>query len=107
LNFDVTYDPLKLDFVPAVTPSSALFPNGLIAVTLANGQPGRVVVSIQQPGAAANVVAAPGQHAVMTLTFSRVANASFTPTPLAFDNFEATSASSAVGFSSSLALSYP
>ena len=107
LNFDVTYDPALLDYVPAATPQSPLFPNALVAVTLENGVPGILVVSIQQPGTALNVGVGPGQHPVMTLTFTRAAGMSFPPTPLAFENFEATSASAAVAFSSSLALSYP
>ena len=107
LNFDVTYDPTKLDYVPAATPQSPLFPDALVAVTLENGVPGILVVSIQQPGTALNVGVGPGPHPVMTLTFSRVTGVSFPPTPLDFDNFEATSASATVGFSSALALSYP
>ena len=51
LNFDVTYDSSKLEYVPAVTDTSPLFsPNALVAVTLFNGQPGRMVVSIQEYG---------------------------------------------------------
>jgi len=107
LNFDVTYDPTKLDFLPAVTPTSPLFSSGLIAVSLENGVPGRVVVSIQQPGPLPNVLVPAGQYTVITLTFSRVSGMSFAPTPLAFENFEATGASAAIAFSSGLALSYP
>ena len=107
LNFDVTYDPANLDFVPAGAYTSPLFPNALILVSLENGVPGRLVVSIQQPGSSPNVLVQGGQSAVLTLTFARAAGMSFAPTPLAFENFEATSASAAVGFSSSLALSYP
>lgn len=107
LNFDVTYDPANLDFVQAGAYTSPLFPNALIAVTLENGVAGRIVVSIQQPGSSPNVLVPGGQFAVLTLTFARAAGMSFTPTPLAFDNFEATGASTAVSFSSGLALSYP
>lgn len=107
LNFDVTYDPTKLNFVPAAIPTSPLFPAALVAVSLENGVPGRVVVAIQQPGSDPNVVVTGGQHAVLTLTFSRASGMSFAPTPLAFENAEATSASAPIAFSSGLALSYP
>jgi len=107
LNFDVTYDPTKLNFVPAATPTSPLFPAGLVVVSLENGLPGRVVVSIQQPGTDPNVAVAAGQHPAITLTFSRASGMSFTPTPLAFENAEATSSSAPIAFSSGLALSYP
>src|SRR5262245_13548062 len=50
LNFDLTYDPAKLDFDPAATYTSPLFPNALIAVDLENGIPGRVLVAIQTTG---------------------------------------------------------
>jgi hypothetical protein len=107
LNFDVTYDPLKLDFVPAGTYPSALFPSALIAVQLANGQPGRVVVSIQEIGGNPDVAVGMGQHAVLTLAFARASGTTFVPTPLALENAEATDPSAAIVFSSTLALSYP
>jgi len=107
LNFDVIYDPANLDFVPASVYTSPLFPNALILVSLENGVPGRVVVSIQQPGSSPNVTVPAGQFGVLALTFARASGMSFTPTPLAFENFEATSASVAIAFTSDLALSYP
>jgi hypothetical protein len=107
LNFDITYAPANLDFVPAASYVSPLFPNALIAVSLSDGIPGRLVVSIQQPGSSPNIAVPAGQFAVLTLTFARAAGMSFAPTPLAFENSEATNASVAVGFASSLALSYP
>lgn len=106
LNFDVTYDPAKVDFVPAANYASPLFPNGLIAVALNNGQPGDVVVSIQQGGGDPPVSVAPGQHIVLTLSFRRASGVNFSPTPLPFANSEATGASTAIGFTSGLALSY-
>jgi len=107
LNFDVTYDPTKLNFVADPAPTSPLFPLALVAVSLENGVPGKVVVSIQQPGADPNVSVTTGQHPVLTLTFAGASGMSFTPTPLGFENFEATSSSVPITFSSSLALSYP
>jgi len=107
LNFDITYDPANLDFIPAVTPTSPLFPNALVLASLENGVPGRVVVAIQQPGDMPNVAVPAGQHTVINLTFNRASGMSFLPTPLAFENSEATSSSAVITFASSLALSYP
>jgi len=107
LNFDVTYDPAELAFVAPVSFSSPLFPDALIAVTLANGLPGRLVVSVQQPGSALNVSVPAGHFTVLTLSFSHPSGTTLAPSPLAFENFEATGASAAVTFTSSLALSYP
>jgi len=106
LNFDVTYDPSKLEFVHAGNYASSLFPGALIAVAFANGQPGRVLVSIQQTGGAADVGVATGPHMVLSLSFRRAAGATFGPTPLMLENVEATTASAAIAFASSLALSY-
>jgi len=108
LNFDVMYDPAKLEYVPAVTDTSPLFsPNALVAVTLFNGQPGRVVASIQEFGSVvAPVSVGTGQHVALSLSFRRAAGATFGPTPLALENAEATAASAPIGFGSALALSY-
>jgi len=106
LNFDVTYDPAKVEYVPAASDASALFPSALVAVTLFNGQPGRVVVSIQEFGGLPPVQVGAGQHVVLSLSFRRAAGTTFGPTPLAFENAEATSASPAVNFAAGLALSY-
>jgi len=106
LNFDVTYDPSKLAFVPAAADLSALFPNALVAVTLFNGQPGRVVVSIQEFGGLPDVAAGAGQNVVLSLSFRRAAGTTFGPTPLMLENAEATAASTAIGFVDGLALSY-
>jgi len=108
-NFDVTYDPSKLEFVPAASYTSPLFPSSaLVVVKLFNGDQGRVVVSIQQVSGVPDVDLGAGQHIVLSLSFRRVAGASFDPTPVEFDplSSEATAASSAVGFLSGLALSY-
>ena len=106
LNFDVTYDPSKLEFVPAGNPTSALFPSALVAITLFNNQQGRVVVSVQEFGGLPAVSVAPGSHVVVELSFRRVSGATFGPTPLSFENTDATTASSSIAFSSSLALAY-
>ena len=106
LNFDVTYDTSKLVFVPAGSYTSPLFPDALIAVTLFNGQQGRVLVSVQRKGADPPVTVTPGQHVVLSLSFRIAAGASFSAAPLTFENTEATNASAAIAFGSSLALSY-
>lgn len=106
INVDVTYDPTKLNFAPATSYGSPLFPDALIAVTLYNGQEGRVVVSIQQPQGQAAVAVPTGQSLVLTLEFTRVTGTTFAPTPVAFENTEATSASAPISFASALALSY-
>jgi hypothetical protein len=106
LNFDVRYDPLLLEFMPAATYTSPLFPNALIAVTLFNGLPGQVVVSIQQPGTDPGVVVPTGPQSVLSLSFRSVAGAVYGPTQLLFVNTDATSASAPISFSSSLVLSY-
>jgi len=108
LNFDVIYEPSKLEYVPAAADTSPLFsPNALVAVTLSNGVPGRVVVSIQEYGSvAAPVSVGTGQHVVLSLSFRRAAGATFGPTPLTLENAEATAALPTIGFGSGLALSY-
>jgi hypothetical protein len=108
-NFDVTYDPSKLEFVSAASDTSDLFPpSALLVASLYNGQPGQVVVSIQQAGSDPDVVVVAGQHVALSLSFRRVAGVTFAPTPLEFENAEATAASPAIGFpgASGLALSY-
>jgi hypothetical protein len=104
LNFDVTFDPAKLTFVPAASYTSALFPNALIAVSLA--QAGRVVASVQQTGGNPAVTVPSGSNVVLSLTFQRTPGATFGPTPLTFQNTEATSPSTAIAFASGVALSY-
>ena len=110
LNFDVMYDPAKLEYVPAVTDTSPLFsPNALVGVTRFNDQPGQLVVTIQEYGTVVNPVSVvTGQNIVLSLSFRRVAGATFGPTPLEFLNAEATAASPAISFPgvSGLALSY-
>ena len=106
LNFDVTYDPAHLEFVPAGSYTSPLFPGALVAVTLSGGQQGRVVVSIQQVAGSAASDVTPGPHPVISLSFRTVAGVTFGATPLMFENAEATTASSVIGFTNGLALSY-
>jgi len=107
LNFDVTYDPAKLEFVPAASYVSPLFPDAFVLAVLANGQQGRVVAAIQQPGDLAAVSVATGEHDVLSLSFRRVAGATFGPTPLTFERAQATAALPAISFASGLALEYP
>jgi hypothetical protein len=107
-SFDVTYDPTKLEFVPAGTYTSPLFdPSALVLAVLANGEQGRVVVGIQQVGTLEDVAVSSGQHLVLSLSFRRVAGATFDPTPLMFDRADATYASATVTFEDGLALGYP
>lgn len=106
LNFDVTYVTSNLEFVPAASYTSPLFPNALVAVTLFNGQQGSVVVSIQQPGGLPDVAVGVDPQVVLSLSFRSVAGATFVSTPLTFANAEATAASTAISFLSGLALSY-
>jgi hypothetical protein len=107
LNFDVPYDATKLEFVPAATYTSPLIPGALVGVSLQNGQPGRVVVSIQQVGGAPDVSVASGQQVVaISLSFRTVAGITVAPTALIFESDETTGASAAVTFSSGLMLSY-
>ena len=108
-SFDITYDPTKLEFVPAGTYTSPLFdPSALVLAVLANhGEQGRVVVGIQQVGTLEDVAVSSGQHLVLSLSFRRVTGATFDPTPLMFDLAEATHASATVTFADGLALGYP
>jgi len=107
LNFDVIYDPTKLEFVPALEYTSPIFdPSALLIVALANGGQGRIVVGIQQVDGVADVTVSSSQHPVLTLTFRRVTGANFEPTPLTFDRAEATLASTGVVFDSDLAIGY-
>ncbi len=106
LNFDVTYDPAKLEFVPAADPTSPLFPDALVLVALANGQQGRVIVAVQQVGTLPDVAIAAGQHWVISLSFRRLAPTTFDATPLTFDRAQATAASATITFTDGLALAY-
>jgi hypothetical protein len=105
-SFDVTYDSTKLTFVPDATPVSPLMPDALVAVSLYNGLPGRVVVAIQQPGTLSDVAVDGTQHVVLALSFQRVSGATFGPSQLSLENAEATGASAAISFASVLALAY-
>jgi hypothetical protein len=110
LSFDAVYDPSKLEFASLTSATSQLFPaNALFDGALANGQPGRVVVSIQQVGGAPDLMVFAGQHVALSLEFRIVAGATFGSTPVQFDpsHSEATDASTAISFSSGLALAHP
>jgi hypothetical protein len=106
LNFDVTYDPAKLEFVPEAVPASPLFPDALVLAVLANGQQGRIVAAIQQVGTLPPVAVTTGEHLVISLTFRKVGVDTFDPTPLTFERAQATAASPAVTFANGLALAY-
>ncbi len=106
LNFDVTYDPTKLQFVPSANYASPLFPNALIVVALKDQQQGEIVVGIQQPGSDPTVTVPAGPNTVLSLTFQRVGGANFGASPLAFVNSEATGASATITFTSGLALAF-
>lgn len=104
LNFDVTYDPAKLVFLPAATYTSPLFPTALIAVSSSTA--GRVIASIQQTGGSPAVSVGPGQHVVLSLSFQRASGATFGPTPLSLENTEATTASATITFASGTSIAY-
>jgi len=106
LIFDVTYDPTKLEFVPAAVPASPLFPDALVLVELANRQPGRIVAAIIQVGTLPDVAVTTGEHEVLSLSFRRAGEDTFDPTPLAFDRAQATAAVPTITFASGLALNY-
>jgi len=106
LNFDVTYDPAKLEFVPEAVPTSPLFPDALVLVALANGQQGRVIAAIQQVGTLPDVPVPPGVNWVLSLSFRRVSAETFGPTPLTYDRASATAASQPITFTDGLALAY-
>lgn len=106
LIFDVTYDPAKLDFVRPASFASPLFPDGLIAMELVNGQPGEIVVAILQVGTLPDVTVASGERLVISLSFRRVGVDTFDPTPLSFVRAQAISAVPAVSFANGLALAY-
>ena len=106
LVFDVIYDPAKLEFVPAASLASPLFPDGLVAVELANGQEGEIVVAILQVGTLPDVPVEPGEHTVISFSFRRVGVDTFDPTPLTFVRAQAMVATPAITFASGLALAY-
>jgi len=109
-NFDITYDPTKVEYVPSSGFTSPLFvtddglQTALVVVALADGQQGRVVVSVQQPGDLPAQSVDAGTHEVVSLWFRRVVGETFGPTGLAFDNAEATGASVSIEFGSDLSL---
>jgi hypothetical protein len=106
-NFDVVYDPASLEFVPAASYTSPLFePEALIAVTLKDGLPGRVVVGIRQVDGDPDVSFAAGQHTVLSLSFRTPTGITVAAAPLTFENAEATTASAAVAFTNGLTLAY-
>jgi hypothetical protein len=106
VNFDVTYDPAKLTFTPEASYASPLFPNALVGVSLFDGVQGRIVVSIQQPGGLPDVAIPAGQNVTLSLSLARVSGATFASTPIAFENAEATGASSAINFGGTVSVSY-
>jgi hypothetical protein len=107
-SFTITYDSTKVEFVPSGPYTSPLFdPSALVLAALGNGQQGSVVVGIAQVGTVDDVTVSPGQHPVLSLSFRRVAGATFAPTPLMFDMAEATDASATFTFEDGLALGYP
>jgi hypothetical protein len=106
LNFDITYNPADVTFVPSGTYASPLFPGALVVVSLFNGQPGRVVASIQLTAGMPDVAVSTGQHLVLALSFQRTAGATFGASPLGFENAEATGASAPITFANGLAIYY-
>jgi hypothetical protein len=109
LSFDAVYDPSKLEFESVTSTTSDLFPpTALVIAELANGQQGRVVVSIHQVGGAPDVGVSAGQHVALSLSFRLAAGATFGPTPVQFDpaRSEATDASATMSFTSALQMAH-
>ena len=104
LNFDVTYDPTKLVFVPDASYTSPLFPSALIAVS--SPAAGRGIVGVQRQGADPPISVGPGQYVVLGLTFQRAPGATFAPTPVLFENSDATGESTAITFASGTSIAY-
>lgn len=106
LNFDVTYDPAKLTFMPAASYTSPLFPSPAALIAVSSPTAGRVIASVQQTGGSPAVAVAPGQHVVLSLTFQSVSGATYAPTPIALENTDATAPSTAIAFASGTAIAY-
>jgi hypothetical protein len=106
MNFDVVYDATKLEFLPDANPVSPLFPDAFVLVALANGQQGRVVAAIQQPGNLSAVAVSTGEHQVLSFSFRRLGADTFDPTPLTFERAQGTGAVPAITFANGLSLGY-
>lgn len=106
LNFDVTYDPAKLTFMPAASYTSPLFPAPDALIAVSSPVAGRVIASVQQTGGVAPVSVTPGQYVVLSLTFQSVSGVTYAPTPISLENYDATSPSTAISFASGTAIAY-
>lgn len=109
LNFDVLYDPSKLEFISVTADMGQLFPSSAFVLgVLHNHLPGRVVVSIHQAGGLPDVAVSAGQRIVLSVSFQRVAGETFGPTPVQFDTStsEATDASTTISFAGGAALAH-
>lgn len=104
LNFDVTYDPTKLTFMPAASYTSPLIPGALIAVSSPTA--GRVIASVQQLGGSPAISVGPGQYVALSLSFQSVSGATYAPTPIGLENTDATAPSTPIGFASGTAIAY-
>lgn len=105
-NFDIQYDPASLEFVADAAYTSPLFPDAFVAVSLLDGQQGRVVVTVQQPGTLPDVAFGSGKNKIIGLTFRRVPGATFDHSRLVFQNADAIGASKFISFVANVSLSY-
>jgi hypothetical protein len=104
--FDIVYDPTKVEFAPDASYTSPAMPDALITVALAGGQQGRLVVAMNQLGGEPDYEVGPGTSSLLHLTFQRTPGATFSTTPLQFENTQAIGASTTIEFNGALAFSY-
>jgi hypothetical protein len=103
---DLTYDPSSIEWVSEPSYTSPAMPGALVAVALLGGAQGTLVIGIQLPGSSPPAAIEPGSETLLSLQFRRKGSASFAPVPLQIENGAATGASTAINFSSTLALAY-
>ncbi|MBZ5639351.1 MAG: hypothetical protein LAO51_11445 [Acidobacteriia bacterium] len=92
-HFDVVYDPAKIAFVTgSAAEGTFLNKDGddpLLAVQLANGVQGRVIVGFDRTNQPAGVQGTDVANDVLRLSFTVLGSASVAPVPLTFENAEA------------------
>jgi hypothetical protein len=113
LSFDVVFDPNKVRFVSGSAVQGTLLGQGgvtpLLAVTLAPGDPGRLVVGLHRGAQHAGVAGTSALNTVVSFSFEALGTNPIGPTPLRFENAEAVSTSGsridAISFGGPLSLS--
>jgi hypothetical protein len=114
-SFDVVFDPNKVRYVAGSAVQGALLTQGgvtpLLAVSLAPGDPGRLVVGLHRGAQHAGVAGTSALNTAVSFTFEALGTNPMSPTPLRFENAEAVSASGsridAISFGGPLTLSRP